>query len=261
MATTTSISTSVSAMTAPLSELPFELSLLANAHQYQKWVADSVAPYLGHRILEVGAGIGNMSQHLPLNELLVLSEVEPSLISILEKRIRDQHLDRDNVRIHPMDLNKDFVQEFQSFDLDTIVSFNVLEHIKDDAKVLSSFVKLLEKSKATGPKRIVTFVPAHQWAYGSLDKMFDHYRRYSAGQFRALAKSIDFKGSIETRYFNLIGLGGWFVTGRILKKQKIDPSTVATFEKICPWIRGFDDFIHKTLRVPFGQTLLAVITL
>ena len=60
-------------------QTPFELDALAKAHQYQKWIYESVAPYMGKRVLELGSGIGNLSQWLPDQELLVLSEVETSL--------------------------------------------------------------------------------------------------------------------------------------------------------------------------------------
>lgn len=46
------------------SGFPYELSLLSQAINCQKWIARAVRPYLGERIMEVGAGIGNMSRHL-----------------------------------------------------------------------------------------------------------------------------------------------------------------------------------------------------
>jgi 16S rRNA A1518/A1519 N6-dimethyltransferase RsmA/KsgA/DIM1 with predicted DNA glycosylase/AP lyase activity len=56
--------------------LPFELEILKDATNYQKWAAQAILPYLGERILEVGSGIGNMSQWLPVRQKLVLSETE-----------------------------------------------------------------------------------------------------------------------------------------------------------------------------------------
>ncbi len=61
-------------------QLPFELDSLAEARNYQRWVFDAVRPFLGRRILEVGSGIGNMSQWLPADELLVLAETDPRLV-------------------------------------------------------------------------------------------------------------------------------------------------------------------------------------
>ncbi len=50
----------------PTIEMPFELESLAKAVNYQRWVSDAIQPYMGRRILEVGAGVGTMSQWLPV---------------------------------------------------------------------------------------------------------------------------------------------------------------------------------------------------
>ena len=46
-------------LVANVTEVPFELALLARAIEYQHWIADTVRPLLGARILEIGSGIGN----------------------------------------------------------------------------------------------------------------------------------------------------------------------------------------------------------
>ncbi len=48
--------------------IDFELESLSKARNYQRWMYESVAPHLGVSILELGAGIGNMSQWLPKRE-------------------------------------------------------------------------------------------------------------------------------------------------------------------------------------------------
>ena len=41
------------------------LDSLAGTRRFNRWMADTVVrPYLGKRVLELGAGIGNMTQHL-----------------------------------------------------------------------------------------------------------------------------------------------------------------------------------------------------
>jgi protein-L-isoaspartate O-methyltransferase len=37
---------------------------LSRAPQFTKWMADTIRPYLGERILEIGAGIGNLTANL-----------------------------------------------------------------------------------------------------------------------------------------------------------------------------------------------------
>ena len=50
------------------SELSFELESLSLAVNYQKLVYETIEPYLGNSIIEVGAGIGNISQLKVLKE-------------------------------------------------------------------------------------------------------------------------------------------------------------------------------------------------
>src|SRR5579872_5787954 len=71
----------------PPTPLPFALDTLAEAHEYQRWVFDAARPFLGRRILEVGSGIGNMSQWLPADDLLVLTDTDPELVALLRKRV------------------------------------------------------------------------------------------------------------------------------------------------------------------------------
>jgi hypothetical protein len=136
----------------------------------------------------------------------------------------------------------------------------VLEHVDDDAAVLSRLAALLRKSNAPGPRRIVTFVPAHQWAYGTIDAAYGHVRRYSAASFSALAAQCCPGCKVETRYFNAFGLPGWVLMGRILRRTRISLAAIEWFERLCPYIRGFDDLLHAVLRLPLGQSLLAIVT-
>lgn len=241
--------------------VPFELQLLSQAVRYQHWVADAVGPSLGKRIFEVGAGIGNLSRWLPLRERLVLSEWDDSLRATLEETVSQRFGADPRVSTMKVDLRQKFVEELRPLHLDTIVSFNVLEHIEDDHAVLDRFARVLAASPAPGPKRIVTFVPAHAWAFGSLDKAFGHYRRYDVSRFRRWARTTVIAGKLRVRHFNLLGLGPWFVMNRVMRSTHFNPKGVQVFERLCPWVRDADDFLHERLRLPLGQSLLAVWTL
>jgi SAM-dependent methyltransferase len=242
--------------------LPFELDSLSRAVRYQQWVADTVRPYLGQRILEIGSGIGSMSRWMPVRERLVLTEADPGLIPLLRSRVESTFPNDPRVEVHEVDVSADWTRDFRGTGIDTVVSFNVLEHIEDDAAVLRSLVDLLGSggSQADRPRRIVSFVPAHGWAFGGMDRTFGHFRRYSARDFERLLASVAPGGRLECRYFNLAGLPGWFFMGRVLGRAQIGASAIEAFEHMVPWIRGVDDFVHGALRVPLGQSLLAIIT-
>lgn len=239
--------------------LPFELTALRSAVNYQRWVADAATPHLGARILEVGAGLGNLSRWLPLRERLVLSELEPELLRLLRAEARERFGADPRVTVVQADLGSELPAAITAEDLDTIVSFNVLEHVEDDVGVLARLAALLQASRCAGPRRIVSFVPAHQWAYGTIDAAYGHVRRYTAASFAALAAKSCPDWRLETRYFNAFGLPGWVLLGRILRRQSVSVAAIRAFERLCPWIRGIDDALHR-LRLPFGQSLIAVLT-
>jgi len=239
-------------------ELPFELESLKLAKNYQAWVSDTVQPFLGKRILEIGSGIGNLSQWLPVHERLILTEADPILFQTLKNNLAPLS---DKKTCHLIDVSTDWIEPFKKEQIDTIVSFNVLEHIEDDKKALKDLGELLKQAPANQPRRLVSFVPAHDWAYGTMDKSFHHHRRYSHKDLLKISHELFPTAKITYRYFNLAGLPGWIMMGKILKKESFDFTAVKAFEKICPYIRDIDDFIHEKLRIPFGQSLLFVIEL
>jgi SAM-dependent methyltransferase len=239
-------------------EVPFELQALTNAVKYQRWIFQSIEPYLGKRILEVGSGIGNMSRWLPRRERLILSENDPKLFSILKKTKDFQN----DPCVSLMELDLTATSEIEKLaheNLDTIISFNVLEHIEDDQAALAALSKILLDGKGEFPRRIVTFIPAHDWAYGALDKEFKHYRRYSRRRWQELQKAVAPTATLTCRYFNIVGLLGWIANGKVMRKTTISDRSLALFEKICPMIRPVDYVMHNLLRVPAGQSLIAVL--
>lgn len=240
-----------------MSEIPFELQHMELAHHYQKWIMDSLEPYLGQRILEVGAGIGNHSVWLPVREKLVITEADAGLFKILQGKLHNKFGADLRVTADLVDLSKDWTQKYANDQIDTIISFNVLEHVQDDQLALASFLKIFENSQ--GVRRVINFVPAHQWAHGSVDQAYGHYRRYSHKDFfRILHRLNSQPKKVYYRYFNLLGLAGWFLMGKVIRKKDLGPGSVKSFEKLCPWIRGVDDVLHKNLRLPWGQSLIFV---
>jgi SAM-dependent methyltransferase len=238
--------------------VPFELELLVGATRYQNWLVDVTRPYLGKRVLELGSGIGNMSRHLPVGDRLVLSEIDPALVKILEERVPVQG----NRAVALVNTAETLTNTFAHENFDTVLSFNVLEHIHDHEAMLRDLIEMLRASRAPGPKRIVSIVPAHQWAYGEVDKAFDHCRRYSAGSFRRLLRSAGVtelsRKHFRFRYMNIPGLLGWWFNGKLRGCKEIGAGNIQMFETLCPVIRPVDDFLHKRLRIPFGNSLLAV---
>jgi glycosyltransferase involved in cell wall biosynthesis len=76
------------------------------------------------------------------------------------------------------------LDEVDAVDVDWLCSFEVLEHIEDDAGALGSWVERLRPGG-----RVVVSVPAHQRRYGAADAAVGHLRRYDPDELRSLLSS------------------------------------------------------------------------
>ena len=240
--------------------LPFELDVMASAIRYQQWVFEAVKPHLGSSILEVGAGIGTMTRWLATHAPTTAIDIDTGLLRHLEAQAGGW--EQPPERVATLDISQSSqIPEWLST-TDTIASFNVLEHIADDVGALRGMADVLERSSAPGRKRILIFVPAHQWAFGTVDTTFGHCRRYSKRSLTSLIRACNLKPrSVRIRYFNTVGLPGWILVGRVLRRPTFPRGSVQTMERIIPAVRRLDARLHGRYDLPLGQSVLAVIEL
>lgn len=203
---------------------------------------ERVRPWVGDRVLEIGSGIGNLSQFLVDRPQVVLTDTaEPYL-----ERLRERFGRLPNVEVMRLYLpTVDGPVTTRSFD--TIVCLNVLEHITDDARSLEAMRGLL------GPGgRLVLLVPALPALYGSLDRALGHERRYTPGELRKKFGG----GGLRLRhleYFNLAGIPGWWLTGRVLRREVIPAASLRWFDRLVPLFR-----LERFLPWRLGQSLIAI---
>ena len=148
------------------------LEIMSAAPQYNSWMYQAIAPFLGTRILEVGSGIGNMSAHLlsARPARLVLTDMDPWYRDQVGRRFGDHA----EVTVSALTLpDPDASQRFSSERLDTVVALNVVEHIGDDVGAMTSMRQMLVPGG-----RAVILVPALPSIYGELDRELGHFRRY-----------------------------------------------------------------------------------
>lgn len=220
------------------------LDRLAHVDKYNKVIYENIKPYLGNVILEIGAGIGNISKLLKAsnNRLLIITDFDEQFIKILENTYNSD----EKIKIHKLDISIDSKLDNYK-DIDTIVCINVLEHIKDDVKALRNCYDLLSKGG-----NLILFVPAVPLLYGSLDKSLGHYRRYTLKDIENKLNTVGFK-VIFNRYFNMIGIIGWFISSKIFKRELIPSYQLKIFNIITPLLK-----LEKIINIPIGLSLLAV---
>ena len=214
------------------------LEIMNQAPWYNKWLFSKVRPYLSGDILEAGAGIGNMTKLFAKCGKITAIDYDADYIKILKnKGYKAGFGDIEKGRFF-----------FGDRKFDSIVSTNVLEHIRDDKKALDNLSRRLK------PKgKLVILVPAHMWAYGEMDRALGHYRRY---RVRGLAKAFEKRNLkiVEARYLNWFGVFGWMVSGRVLRRKVIPSSQLKFFSKIAPTLLHLEDHV----RFPFGLSVLVV---
>ena len=79
---------------------------------------------------------------------------------------------------------------------DTVIMFDVLEHIEDDIDFLKNTVNNLLKDKG----KIIMTVPAYQSLFSKHDVKLKHFRRYNIKTLREVAEKSSFK-VINYHYF------------------------------------------------------------
>jgi glycosyltransferase involved in cell wall biosynthesis len=216
---------------------------LSRAERYNRWLFQQILPWMGQRVLEVGAGIGSFTRHLTGRDLVVATELNPRYLRILGNTF-ERHT---RVEVMPLDLADFDPAPLAARKLDTIVCLNVLEHIEDDRGVL----RRLHDSLAPGGC-LVLLVPAHQWLYGSIDRAIDHYRRYEPAGLIAKLKEAGFHVE-HTQFFNQLGVAGWWLNGKVLRRTQVPGLQLRLQNLLVPILRA-----EAHVPLPFGLSLVAV---
>lgn len=199
------------------------LTAVAHANRYNQWTLQKVKQFLGQRLMEAGAGIGNLSHKLLHRERLVLVDYEPLYVARLQQRFGQL----EHVRARRADLTetKSFLA-WKDEKLDTIFCSNVIEHIEDDAKVLDHFFQVLQPGG-----HCIIVVPAGKNLYTGVDAELGHYRRYDTAELQRKMEAAGFEVAHSER-FNKLGTIGWFVSGKILRRRTLSPSQMIWFDRL-----------------------------
>lgn len=217
----------------------------AGAPHYNAWLGRRLRQECGLRVLEVGAGIGTITSQLEQGrELLVALELEQFYVERLRNRFRD----KPHVRPMLSDVTLTDRELLRAERFDTVVLSNVLEHISDDAASVRTFAEIL----APGG-RFLVLVPALPELYGSMDEAVGHHRRYTAASLREVLEKNGFTVE-KLEWLNLLGIPGWFVNGRLLRRRAVPPLQLRLFDQIAPLLGRLED----TVELPLGMSLLAV---
>jgi len=198
------------------------LNNLTGTPQYLSWVSRKLRPHIGDTVLEIGAGIGNISGRLMSRRLLyVAAEKDPLHLHAL----RNRFLRTPNVVVQQLDpaVPADFASLERCFD--TVLCINVIEYLDNPGALLQAIRGALKPNGS-----VIVLAPQGPGLFGSVDRRLGHKRRYRGGELRALLEEEGF--AVEQQYqFNKAGTLPWWAFSRVTGAGKINKLVLKIFDK------------------------------
>ncbi len=205
------------------------LARMARLEPYNRWLVSRFERAVGRRVLEIGAGFGNITRHLKGRELLVASDLDPVAIEYLRGVFRDEPSVR--VASYHFPLDSPARDEIRALGVDTVICLNVLEHIEDDRATLADMHDALRPAG-----RLILLVPAFARLFGTLDEHLHHFRRYEKAELDGKIREAGFAIE-ELRFVNRPGIFGWWLNGRVLKRRVLPRGQLFAFKLLMPMLR------------------------
>jgi glycosyltransferase involved in cell wall biosynthesis len=198
------------------------LNNLSGTPQYLSWITQLVRPFLGDSVLELGAGIGNLSGRLMAKrQVYVAAEGDPLYLHAL----RNRFLRTPNVSV--VDLKAGEPEEFRKLaqTFDTVLCMNVLEYLDQPEATLQAAVQLLKPGG-----RIVVLIPQDKSLFCNLDRTLGHKQRFDAADVRQMlaAQGVETEQTLDLAK---IGALAWFVFGRVGSQKQISKLWLKLFDK------------------------------
>lgn len=226
-----------------------ELEIFDQAQNWKSYLADMLSPFLHGRILEVGAGIGNITEAIyPRNDIGLIEEwvcLEPDAEQAAQTEIRiaeiflDKHCSVQTGKLDDVLIEKSF---------DSILYIDVLEHIEDDADQVRQAAKRLRPGG-----HLIVMAPAWPFLFSPLDEKAGHFRRYTKSSMRALTPPETFFKSC--RYLDSVGMLA-SLTNRLIMRQG-----TPTLSQIAFWDRGMIPISRILDRLVFYNLGKSVLTI
>lgn len=219
------------------------LTDLQHARRQNKWLADTLRPLLGDRILEIGAGIGTLTSQFIPRELYVAADNNVHYLEYL----RTYSFGKPYLRILPLDPTNP--AEFESLEghFDTVLLINQLERMPDEQQALRN-----ANAALVSGGRVIVAVPQEPKRANELDKAMGHRERYTRASLEAALNRAGFK--VENMLdFNRAAAVSWKLTGSIRKHTKFSRPHLKAMETLTPLARKVDALLPWS-----GLNLIAV---
>jgi SAM-dependent methyltransferase len=214
------------------------LEAISEAEKLNDWMYQTIRPFCKGKILEIGSGIGNISEFFIKNfHDITLSDLRENYRDILKQKFFESNIIELNL------VAPDFKNKYQDQigQYDTVFALNVIEHIKDDMLSIENCYSLLKPGG-----NIIILVPAYQTLYNRFDEELEHYRRYNKKLINKILVDNNFK-ILHSQYFNFVGIIGWYFSGKIQKNKTIPKNQISVYNKLVPLFKIIDSLIMNRI--------------
>jgi len=206
---------------------------LSRAEKFNSWLTDEIKPFVGQNVLEIGAGIGNISKKLIPRRSYYATDINPYYLQV----INSFKINKPYLWVSYLDLNdlSTFTSDRNVFD--TVICLNVIEHLSDDEQALRNVANLLDNKG-----RAIVLVPQGRWLFGSQDKVLGHRRRYSEKKLKEVCDKAGLKIK-KIIPFNRISTFPWLINGKILRRRTFGRCQIFILNFFTPIFRRIDKFL------------------
>ena len=188
------------------------------ANRFFGWIADELKPHLGHRILEVGAGIGTIAtklrERLPASEITAIEPAE-NLFEELESGTTAP-AERDGLETDLAGTRNDTAAAVRLHRVRQRARAHPRRRCRD-----AHGVRILLPRAALS----ACSCPRCRGLYGSLDYKSGHHRRYDKARLREVIADAGFE-IVELRYIEVAGVVPYWLMYRVLEPSVAEPDVV-----------------------------------
>lgn len=206
------------------------LHTLERTRRFNRWMVSRVLPDVGHRVLEIGAGIGNITGFVLPRDEYVASDINPNYLHYLHNFAAGKPY------LSVAQVNLDQPGDFERLRgrFDTVICLNVLEHVKNPNAALENLFSAL----APGGRALL-YVPRGQALYGALDDALGHRCRYNPGMLRQEVEAAGFEVE-RIEGFNRASVPGWWINGKLLKRRRFSRLQLKIVDMLVPALKLVD---------------------
>lgn len=203
---------------------------LERTRRFILWMGETLRPFIGDRVLEIGAGIGNFTNQFIPRDLYIASDINPNYLHYL----RSYSFGKPYLRV--MEINVQDPEALLGLEeqFDTVIMLNVLEHLNDDGQALANLRSAIQPGG-----RAIVLVSQNPGLYGTLDEALGHRLRYTRPEFERVLTQAGFR--IEKMFdFNRFSAPLWWINGKILCRRKFSRVQLKAIDVMMPVLKHLD---------------------